>query len=158
MKPGRKSTPLALRRLRGNPSKTRMTEDLPGTGDIWDPPKYFDAAQRKEWTRVVESAPWLTGTDRDLLASFCVAVVEYARAVVEVRKRGQVETTKNGHRVQSPHLGIMNRQAMLMNRFGAELGLSPTSRASIGRVIDNNRGSGSLQDFIDQMPKFEDVN
>jgi phage terminase small subunit len=93
-KRGPKNTPTALRLLRGNPQKRRMPQNEPdGVGDLWDPPTYFDAIQKREWLRVVESAPWLTGTDRDLVASYCVAVVEFARAVKAVRKNGQTETT-----------------------------------------------------------------
>lgn len=149
MKRGQKPTPKALRVLRGNPSKRPISRSEPdGVGDMWSPPSYFDAAQKREWTRVVESAPWLTGTDRDLLASFCVAVVEYARAVVKVRKSSQTTVTKHGNEIVAPHLGIMNRQALLMNKFGAELGLSPTSRASLGKSIDNSRNNGGGRDDI----------
>ncbi len=159
-KRGQKPTPKALRLLRGNPSKRRMPRNEPdGIGDLWDPPTYFDAVQKREWIRVVGSAPWLTGTDRDLVASYCVAVVEYARAVVKVRKGGQTAETKHGNIIVSPHLGIMNRQALLMNKFGAELGLSPTSRASLGKSIDNSRNNGggrddmTIAEFIAARPK-----
>jgi phage terminase small subunit len=43
-----------------------------------------------------------------------------------------VVKTRDGNAIQNPYLGIMNRQAMLISRFGAELGFSPAARASLG--------------------------
>jgi P27 family predicted phage terminase small subunit len=124
-----------LRRLHGNPRQKPMPENEPeGVGDLWDPPKYMDAEQRAQWTYVVDHAPpgLLTGTDRDVLSTFVNACVEYQRAVLEVRKIGQVVKTRDGNAIQNPYLGIMNRQALLISRFGAELGFSPAARASLG--------------------------
>ena len=45
---------------------------------------------------------------------------------------GQVVKTRDGNAIQNPFLSIMNRQASLMVRFGAELGFSPAARASLG--------------------------
>ncbi len=39
----------------------------------------------------------LTATDRGLLAVWCVAAVEHARAAVEVRRMGQVVKTRDGN-------------------------------------------------------------
>ena len=49
------------------------------------------------------------------------------RAVLEVRKMGQVVKTRDGNAVQNPFLGIMNRQALLMAKFGSELSFSPAA-------------------------------
>jgi P27 family predicted phage terminase small subunit len=160
MKRGQKPTPKALRILRGNPSKKRLPRNEPdGVGDLWSPPSYFDSEQRDEWDRVIENAPrsLLTGTDRDIVAAYVVAVVEYARAVIEVRTGGQIEKTKNGNVIQNPYLGILNRQALLIYKFGSQLGFSPAARASLGNSIysssmSSDRDATTIAQFLAERP------
>jgi len=134
-KRGPKQIPTVLKELHGNPGKRRLPENEPeGVGDLWAPPAYMDEEQRAQWNYGVDHAPpgLLTGTDRDIFGAWVCACVEYRKAVLEVRKIGQVVKTKDGNAIQNPFLGIMNRQAVLMNRLGAELGFSPAARASLG--------------------------
>jgi hypothetical protein len=65
----------------------------------------MDEQQREQWNHIVGHAPpgLLTGTDREILATFVNACVEYARAVVEVRAIGQVVKTKDGNPLQNPY-------------------------------------------------------
>ena len=54
----------------------------------------------------------------------------------------------------------MNRQAMLMNKFGAELGFSPAARASLGSAAPafgngssrRIRGVSELARYLEQKP------
>ncbi len=158
MKRGQKPTPKALRLLRGNPSKRPISQSEPdGVGDLWRPPSYMNAAQRRVWDSVIGRAPWLTGTDTEIVEAFVNAVVEYRRAVVEVQKGGQVVETKQGNAIVNPYLGIQNRQADLVRKFGGELGLSPASRAALGSAIDASRRTidgGSIADYLAQKPAF----
>jgi P27 family predicted phage terminase small subunit len=160
---GGRPTPTALKKLRGNPGKRRLPVNEPqGRGDLWVPPAWFDGDQRDQWQYALDHVPpgLLTGTDRDTLAIWCVACVEYARAVQIVRDEGQTLVTKSGNVIQHPSLGIMNRQALLMLRAGREMGFSPVARAALGssapefhtngksgRVI-----SGSLAEYLEQKP------
>ena len=133
---GRKPKPTHLRLLHGNPRKEALPADEPeGVGILWAPPAWFDEEQRAQWQYAIEnSSPGLlTGTDREVLVVWTVASVEHARAAQEVRKLGQVVKTKDGNAIQNPFLPIVNRQALIMMRAGAEMGFSPASRASIGR-------------------------
>lgn len=134
MAAGRKPVPAVLRELHGNPRQKPMPDEPEGVGDLWAPPTYMDDDQRAHWHYALDHAPpgLLTGTDRDIFAAWVNACVEYQRAVLEVRKIGQVVKTKDGNAIQNPFLGIMNRQALLMAKFGSELGFSPAARASLG--------------------------
>jgi len=125
-----------------------MPGEPQGVGDLWSPPDYFDEEQRDEWNRVVESATSgiLTGTDRDIVSAYVVAVVEFARAVIEVRRDGQVVKAKNGAAVMNPFLGIVNKQASLIARFGSQLGFSPASRAQLGSSLGSSSGRSSARD------------
>ena len=127
--------PLVLQKLHG-PTRGRpiATDGPEGVGELWAAPDWMDDDQRAQWRYAVLTAPpgLLTETDRECLALWCCACVEYAKAIVEVRKLGQVVKTKDGNLIQNPYLPIVNKQAMIMLRAGSEMGFSPSSRASIG--------------------------
>lgn len=132
---GRKSTPTVLKDLHGNPGRRPNSEHEPeGVGDLWSPPSWFDGEQREQWHYAIDHAPpgLLTGTDREVLAIWCVACVEHAKAAQEVRKLGQVVKTKDGNAIQNPFLPIVNKQAIIMLKAGGEMGFSPSARASLG--------------------------
>ena len=65
----------SARALRGNTSGRKMLPPLAGEGDLWTPPKWFNAALREKWNYALETAPkgLLAGSDRDLLLNWCVA-------------------------------------------------------------------------------------
>lgn len=163
---GRKPVPAVLRDLHGNPGKRAIPEDEPeGVGDLWAPPHYMDDDQRAQWHYALDHAPpgLLTGTDRNILAAWVNACVEYEKAVKEVRTLGQVVKTRDGNAIQNPFLGIMNRQVLLMVKLASELGFSPAARASLGSrapefpndAPTGGRGRairGSLAAYLEQKP------
>lgn len=158
-KRGPKTQPLMLKELHGNPGDHALPTDVPeGVGALWAPPDWFDELQRAQWDYALENAPpgLLTGTDREVLAIWCVAAVEHARAAQEVRKRGQVVKTRDGNVIQNPFLPIVNRQALIMMRAGAEMGFSPSARMSLGAPPEPATGryigaarSGRLKSGLD---------
>lgn len=164
-KEGRKAVPAVLAALHGKPSHDKEGAPVPdGVGAIWAPPAWFDDDQRAQWDYALEHAPFglLTGTDRELLAIWCVASVEYARAVQQVRLLGQVVKTRDGAAIQSPFVGVMNKQAMMMMRAGAEMGFSPASRMALAMGVGGG-GAGDpryigkgdhedLQTYLAQKP------
>jgi P27 family predicted phage terminase small subunit len=136
-KRGPKKIPTVLKELHGNPGKRALPVDEPdGVGDLWAPPAWFDDEQRDQGNYAIDHAPpgLLTGTDREVLVVWVVACVEHAKAVQEVRALGQVVKTKDGNAIQNPFLPVVNRQAMIMLRAGAEMGFSPAARASLGNA------------------------
>ena len=162
---GRKMQPLVLKQLHGNPSDHALPTDVPdGVGELWAPPGWFDQQQRLQWDYALENAPLglLTATDREVLVIWCVASVEYARAVQEVRRLGQVVKTKEGNAIQNPFLPIVNKQAAMMLRAGSELGFSPASRMALGtppeaapgRYIGSRSGSAGngLDAYLSEKP------
>jgi P27 family predicted phage terminase small subunit len=147
MRPGTKPQRAALKVLRGNPGKRRVPTNEPqGVGTLDIPPAWMDEQQRDQWFYSLQNAPpgMLTATDREILAVWVVACVEHSRAVVEVRRLGQVVKTKDGNVVNNPHLGIANRQAFIMIRTAAELGFTPSARASLGMIEESWRDGPRL--------------
>jgi P27 family predicted phage terminase small subunit len=161
MKPGRKPVPARLRALHGNPSDHyEVIHEPEGVGALWAPPADFDEDQRAEWNYAIEHASpgLLTGTDRNVLAIWCVASVEHMRARSEVRKLGQIVKTVDGNAIQNPYLPIVNKQALIMLRVAADLGFSPASRAALGRGelghggTGPSSGSARLAQYLAQKP------
>lgn len=157
MRPGTKPQRAALKLLRGNPGKRRVPTNEPqGVGMLDAPPTWMDEEQRAQWFYSVQSAPpgMLTATDREILAVWVVACVEHARAAVEVRKMGQVVKTKDGNIINNPHLGIANRQALIMVRVAGELGFTPSARASLGMIDESGRGGPRLIGEVNEFDEF----
>src|SRR4029077_5814964 len=133
----RKATPAHLRVLHGNPSNLPpMPNEPEGVGVLWAPPAWFDDDQREQWHYAIENAPpgLLSATDRETLAIWCCASVEYAKAVQHVRAHGAVMKSKGGVMMHNPHATTMNKQAAMMLRCGGEMGFSPASRAALGKA------------------------
>jgi len=138
-----------LKKLHGNPRKERLPINEPeGVGDLWAPPAWFNNAQRVQWQYALDHTPpgLLTGTDREVLAVWCVACVEWAKAVREVQSGGQVVETSNGNVVQNPYLSVMNKQALIMLKTGGEMGFSPSARATLGSAQEFNKHDSSIID------------
>jgi P27 family predicted phage terminase small subunit len=134
-----------------------------GVGTLWAAPPWFDEEQRQQWEYALDHAPpgLLTGIDREVLAVWCVAAVEYARAIARVRADGQIVETTHGNAIQNPHLSIANRQATIMLKAGGELGFSPAARASLGSrapefpndpPAGGRRIKGGLAGYLEQKP------
>jgi P27 family predicted phage terminase small subunit len=132
---GRKPTPLGLRILRGNPSKRKLPKDTPiPEGDLNHPPEWMSRSQKSGWRYAIRNAPagLLTRLDRSTLTTFIVAESLHRQAAEAIEKYGLLIKTPNTNSVmQTPHLAILNRQAIIMLRAVEQLGFSPVAR---GRV------------------------
>jgi hypothetical protein len=73
--------------------------------------------------------------------------------------------TKEGNAIQNPFLPILNRQALIMMRCGAEMGFSPSARMALGRAAEEGAGGGryigtarapthksALDQYLDEKP------
>lgn len=136
-----------------------MRPALAGVGDLWAPPKWFNAALRDKWNFAIENAPrgLLAGTDRDLLVAWCVACVGHNEAAKALLTEDVVIESDNGTVSQNPRLIVMNKHAEVMLRLSKVLGFNPASRAvlgSIGAAYGNMPGQieGSVDSFIEEKP------
>jgi len=102
-------------------------------GDLSDPPAWMSRSQKSGWRYAIRNAPegLLKLLDRSTLTTFIVAESLHSQAAEALERDGLLQTTSNGVKVQSPHLAILNRQAIIMLRAVEQLGFSPASR---GRV------------------------
>ena len=138
---GRKPKPSAVKELAGNPGKRALNKKEPKPSGVPACPTCLDAAAKREWTRISReliAVGLLTSVDRAMLASYCDAYSRWSEATAELnelrRTKGKsvlVVGTKTGYPMQNPLIGIINTAADQMRKFGAELGLSPSSRTRL---------------------------
>ena len=138
---GRKPKPTALKELEGNPGKRALNKNEPKPGGIPACPSSLDTTAKHEWTRVSReliAVGLLTSVDRAMLAAYCDAWSRWSQATKELQalrlakgKSVLVVGTKTGYPMQNPLIGVINTAADQMRKFGAELGLSPSSRTRL---------------------------
>jgi P27 family predicted phage terminase small subunit len=142
----RRPQPLQIRRLHGNPSRRPMPpepDELKPRQPLGPPPDFLSSDARAVWYRVSDSMPLgiVANCDLDLVASYCGAVALHELACKELNQTGPVIMGANNVPVTSPWLQLQIREALLILRLGAELGLSPTSRASLASKIASAAGT-----------------
>jgi P27 family predicted phage terminase small subunit len=142
---GRKRKPTHLHLVEGTLNvtrhKSRLAEPKP-SGDLTTAPEWMDDAQRATWDYAIKHAPLglLKHLDLSVLVTWTVACCLHRQAVEQIGKLGAngllYKVPSTGSLVQSPLIGVANRQAAIMIKAASELGFTPTSRAKVS--IDPN--------------------
>jgi P27 family predicted phage terminase small subunit len=132
---GRKPKPTHLKLLDGNAGRRPLNIDEPVPAEVISgPPGWMTAAQQKIWRDAVEASPpgLLRSLDSSIFSIWVVARALHQEAAEKVSQYGAIiKSPANGQPIQSPYLGIMNRQAQIMMKAVSEMGFSPTSRARV---------------------------
>ena len=153
---GRKPKPTFLKLLDGNAGRRPLNADEPAPqGDLSDAPDWLSDSQKIGWQYAIDHAPasLLKRLDRSMLTVWVVAEDNHREAAEKVAKYGQViKAPVSGQPMQSPYLGIMNRQAQIMMKAASELGFSPASRPRI--KVEKGKGSGNP--FLDDIGHLGD--
>jgi P27 family predicted phage terminase small subunit len=146
---GRKPKPTSLRLLQGNAGKRpiNLSEPLPA-GDLFEPPAHLTESQSLDWTYAIANAPagLLTMLDRDVLAIWVIARGIHRQCNETLAREDLLLKSKEGGTpYQHPCLAILNRQAEIMMKAGAEMGFTPSSRSriSVGEPGAGNVGAGN---------------
>lgn len=145
---GRPPKPAALHRLQGTfePGRHAHREEAEPVplGDLSPvPPDYLSPGAKRVWTATL---PFLTrgtvgGGDQHLFGAFCAAVAIFQDAVAAQARLDEGKTlpflmssgAKNTP-ILSHYLKAIRNSSEQIRLLGAELGLSPTSRARIGAM------------------------
>lgn len=159
MAAGRKPKPTIQKILAGNPGKRPLNMNEPKPEGVPTCPSVLDATAKREWTRISReliAVGLLTSVDRAMLAAYCDAYSRWSQATEELnelrRTKGKsvlVVGTKTGYPMQNPLIGIINTAADQMRKFGAELGLSPSSRT---RLAAEPKKQEIVDEFAIQRP------
>ena len=132
---GRRPKPTALKELEGNPGKRPLNKHEPKPeGDLYAAPEWMTEAQREGWAYAITNAPYglLKQLDRSILAIWVVAEDLHREAAEKIAQYGLLTKSPNaGLPLQSPYLAILNKQAQIMLKAGAELGFAPSSRTRV---------------------------
>ncbi len=128
----------------GNPGKRALNRREPKpAGELYAAPGWMSAAQREGWAYAITNAPagLLKLLDRSVLAIWVVAEDIHREAAEKVAQYGLLTKSPNaGLPLQSPYLAILNKQAQIMLKAGAELGFSPSSRSRVQVLPDPRDG------------------
>jgi P27 family predicted phage terminase small subunit len=147
---GRVRTPTSLRVLHGEERPSRINPREPRPGGVPRMPTHMGVASRAIWRRIIRDygpTGVLTAADSDILRLFCDAVARHDQAsrLLEasgplVRRRGGTELVKN------PLHQVVRDNATLVRSLARELGLTPSSRASL--TGNEAPGTDPLEAFL----------
>jgi len=108
-------------------------------GAILGPPGHFSARQREIWQQTLADAPrqlW-RAADAGMLAGYVLGLSLWETANIEQQKLDADNLNPllvvgyRGTAYPSPYLRIIRLAAEMVARFGAELGMSPSSRSTL---------------------------
>ena len=133
---GPRKVPTVLDELHGRPNHQKINRREPKPeGNLSTPPSWMSREQKAEWTKVVGNCVprLLTSVDESNLTTFVVAVCLHRAAAIQLGKLKDltVPVGPNGAIQQHPALQIVNRQALIILKSGAEMGFTPASRTRI---------------------------
>jgi P27 family predicted phage terminase small subunit len=152
-KRGPAKTPTKMRVLRGErrPSQINYLEPKPEVMDAFDAPEDISQTARSVWRETVAALKptgVLTIADIETLRHYCEAVARYRQASDSLNKSGLLVRGRKGDAVKNPLNQIVRDNADLVRAYARELGLTPSSRASL-RGGDAPSSAGSkLEDLF----------
>jgi P27 family predicted phage terminase small subunit len=142
--PGPRPQPIALRLLRGNPSKRpiRRGFEPPQPPLPPSPPSFWTGYAREEWDRVAPGLHLfglLTEIDVMVLAAYCEAFKRWKTAVealdrvaaLDPAMHGLLGKGGEGQARVNPLVRIASEAAADMIRVAAEFGFSPAARSRV---------------------------
>jgi P27 family predicted phage terminase small subunit len=140
---GRRPQPTALKILRGNPGKRRLSPELEPTPPALDatfdtpPPELRgDRRAQAEWKRVaplLRTCGLITQGDRGAVIALCLEWSTYLGARWQLQRHG-VTTLVDGLARVSPFVAIADGALKHCQRQWSELGLTPSGRAKVARL------------------------
>ncbi len=132
---GRKVTPTAIKKLKGNPGRRPLNDKEPQPERIIpEPPKGMSDLALEEWDRMstaLYDLGLLTAVDMAAFAGYCQYYARWQEAEERIKAKGATIETASGNLIQSPWVGIANTSSKMMLKFLAEFGMTPSSRAKV---------------------------
>jgi len=160
-KRGPKKTPTNILKMRGSRLvETRpKNEPVPVKG-IPEPPEFLRAVPlaMEEWYRKVKllSEQGTLGLiDDTMLGAYCLHYAIYCNTIEQVISEKQntfnlLIKTKNENVIQSPIVGIMHRELMIIRQLAAEFGMTPSARSSINVTESPGKQKTQSQKWLEK--------
>src|SRR5205085_9310959 len=105
--------------------------------DLPSCPSHLSPSAKAEWKRVVQELYTLgviSRLDRATLASYCQAYGRWVEAETKLKETPAILKMPSGYIQQNPWLTIATKQMELLNKFAAELGMTPSSRSRVETI------------------------
>lgn len=139
---GRKPKPTQLKKLAGNPGKRALNENEPKFTELKkvETPEWMPELAATMWETVVPELLHnnvLTVPDLHNVEAFCLAYQRWREAQEDININGiTIHTEKSV--IKNPAVTVVNEASVQMMKFGALLGLDPSSRSRLmGQAKDN---------------------
>lgn len=143
MRPGPPPTPTALRVLHGDPPSRTNRRELVPRNTRPSAPRWLTPRARSIWrstARELTAMRVLTSADATALGLYAQALDEYITAAELVARDGVVVPGRDGGAVANPACRVEAARWSMVERMGAQFGLSPTSRLALaapGPAVDD---------------------
>ena len=148
---GRKPIPSRLHELKGDPGKRHRNRDGEPHPDALQTapaaPGHLNRRARAVWRRTIPELTRMrviSNIDSSSLAAYCSAVATYEEADERLKTEPWTTHTARGGSRANPLFKIRDDSLKLVNKFSAEFGLTPSSRARVKLV-----GSPHQSEFDD---------
>lgn len=154
---GRKRIPSKIIDLRGG---SKLTHRPPRAKEPKPPekmppcPKHLDEDAKKEWKRagkVLRPLGLLTEMDMMIFAAYCEAYSRWVYAVKKIQEMGYVRIGEEGAPITNPYLRVAREAYDQMIKAGIQIGMSPSSRASL--KVEKPKTQDSADAFLEQCKK-----
>src|SRR3954468_8589569 len=130
VKPGPKPKPFDVKRLEDFRGHRKHAQGIQVSPTRFEPPMKLTGLARREWNRLLASAFWLRETEAAAIADRCLCVQRVQEAETDIRKRGMIVRGSESDG-PNPCVRIARAYRASLHRWDAELGLTPSSRASL---------------------------
>ncbi|MGB2512111.1 phage terminase small subunit P27 family [Leuconostoc suionicum] len=107
------------------------------------PPKYLTGVASRLWTTLVpelNKTGYITVADKSTLEAFCINYSAMREAYESIKSVG-VMYQNDGKYIKNPATAILNDATGKVKSLGGELGLSPSSRATLIDMASSDDGS-----------------
>jgi P27 family predicted phage terminase small subunit len=154
---GRPNKPMSVKLAEGNRSKVALSKLIPdpqGKGHPHMPPG-LSTTEEEMFMDLMGSVPdgILSAADDGIIELYVSAWARLREARLQVAKVGLLVRSPTGP-VRNPLLVVINNAAREMRAAGAELGLSPVSRAKL--TLSSKSGPDPMDWLIDGIGEFDE--
>jgi P27 family predicted phage terminase small subunit len=130
VKPGRRPKPYVLKAAEGFRGHRKHSQGIEVAPSLFDPPFRLKGIALREWNRILGTASWLRETESAAIADRCLCHQRVQEAEAIIRKEGFTIRSSRGE-IAHPAVRIARAYRTAMQRYDAELGLTPSSRANL---------------------------
>jgi P27 family predicted phage terminase small subunit len=151
---GPKPQPTAVKTAKGNPGKRAINkeEPKPPAATEFEPPVWLPDVGKIEYRRLgkqLKTLGLLTNLDLNTLANYCLAFSHVVACQNELATSGTtitMETQNGSYPMTAPQFNQLMKALQQMERWGTQMGLSPSSRAGL-KVEGRKTPADQLTEF-----------